>query len=1151
MEETPKKNERAEKEEETLKFWKERNIFDKSLKKDAPNGDFVFYEGPPTPNGCPGMHHLMARAFKDVIPRFKTMQGYHVRRKGGWDTHGLPVEIAVEKELELKSKKGIEEYGVAKFNEKCKESVWKYINEWEQFTDRIGYWVDQDNPYVTYHTNYIESVWNIVKKVDEKGLLYKDHRIVPWCPRCETALSSHEIAQGYETVKELSVYVKFKVKGEENTHLLVWTTTPWTLLGNVALAIGKDIDYVKVNMGGDFFILAKEKTSVLPEGYKIIDEMKGSVLVGLPYEPIYNFISSKKDIKDYVNAFKVYPADFVTTEEGTGIVHIATMYGQDDFELGKKIGLPNYHLVGGDGRFTPETGEYAEKFVKDEETTISIIKDLASRNLLFKKEKYEHSYPHCWRCKTPLIYYARDSWYIRMSELRDELVKENKYINWEPSHIKEGRFGEWLREVKDWAISRERYWGTPLPIWECEKCDKRTTIGSLDELKQKTDSILTKIIVVRHGESEKNIKDIFDSTTDASPLTSKGKKEAKKTGETLSMEKIDHLYFSPVRRTRETAKLINKKLNAPSTSDDDLAEIYSGKWDGKTADDSSISNERNRYLHMPDAELYVTKRGETGESWKDLNDRTEKFLKKIIEAHKGETVVVVTHQGNLIYILRYLEKLEIESVVALFKKEEYARYAHPFSFFVDVKRGCGADVHRPFVDTFKLKCECGSNMIRVKEVMDVWFDSGAMPYAQNHFPFENLDDFNPQKGLFKKQKEYPADFISEAIDQTRGWFYTLHAIGVILGYGKAYKNVVCLGHLLDEKGKKMSKSVGNVVNPWTMINKYGVDVLRFWMYSVNQPGESKNFDEKTIDEIAKKVFNLFINSFRFYEMYKDDEIKRGIESTNILDMWILSSLNRLTRVVTEGLENYNMFFPTREIREFIGDLSQWYVRRSRERFKNDERKKEALATFRYVLFTLSKLMAPITPFIAEEVYQGTKEDSDPESVHLTEWPHEGLVNEEILENMKRVREIVSDGLLRRIEAKIKVRQPIASVFIQTELDKNYQDLIKDELNTKTVITQINQDTLTRLDTTITKGLKEEGYIRELIRNVQELRKKENYISQDRVTIFISTSDITQTMITAYKDMIISATNTKEILFDRTEGETFNDGDISYTLSLKK
>ncbi|MEQ1561685.1 MAG: class I tRNA ligase family protein, partial [Nitrospira sp.] len=535
----------AQKEEEILEFWNKNEIFKKSLEKDSPKGEFVFYEGPPTANGKPGIHHIEARSFKDVITRYKTMRGFHVRRKGGWDTHGLPVELQVEKQLGLKSKKEIESYGIEEFNKKCKESVWEYTDLWSKFTDRIGYWVDQENPYVTYHNSYIESVWNVLKTVDSKKLLYKDYKVLPWCPRCGTALSSHELAQGYQDDKDLSVTAKFKVKGEDNTFVLAWTTTPWTLPGNVALAVGEDIDYVKIKVAEEYFVLAKARLSVVADGYEIVKELKGKDLVGLEYEPLYPFMKEKfldKNPEAFAKAYKVYGADFVTTEDGTGVVHTAVMYGQDDFVLGTQIGLPKHHLVKDDGHFLEDMDFLSGRFVKDEEVAVDVIKDLAHRGLLFKKEKYEHSYPHCWRCKTPLIYYARDSWYIRMSDLRDKLVAENENINWEPSYIKEGRFGEWLREIKDWAISRERYWGTPLPVW-MDKDGKHKVIGGIDDLKEHTKKSGNKYFVMRHGETEGNVKKIWNvAKEEEDKLTEKGVKKVEETGSFLADKKIDIIF---------------------------------------------------------------------------------------------------------------------------------------------------------------------------------------------------------------------------------------------------------------------------------------------------------------------------------------------------------------------------------------------------------------------------------------------------------------------------------------------------------------------------------------------------------------------------------------------------------------------------------
>ncbi len=650
------KSEAALREERVLEFWKENKIFEKSLEKEAPSGEFVFYDGPPTANGKPGIHHLESRCFKDALPRYKTMRGYHVRRKGGWDTHGLPVELEVEKEIGLKSKKEIEKYGIAEFNKKCKESVWKYVDLWENFTDRTGYWIDQENPYITYDKKYMESVWNVVKNVDDKKLLYKDYKVLPWCPRCGTALSSHELAQGYKDVKDLSVYAKFKLLNEENTFVLAWTTTPWTLPGNVGLAVGEDIDYVKVKQNGEFLILAKARLSLI-EGlpaqageHEIVQEMKGKDLLGLEYEPLYPFLKdniSGVEKEKLGNAFKIYPASFVTTTDGTGVVHTAVMYGQEDFELGTKVGLPKFHLVGEDGNFLNFAGFLPGKFVKDEETAVEIIKDLAHRGLLFKKEKYEHSYPHCWRCKTPLIYFARDSWYIAMSKLRDELVKQNKKINWEPEHIREGRFGEWIREVKDWAISRERYWGTPLPIWICEDCGEKHVVGSVADLKENVKKSGNKYFAMRHGQSESNIKNnnhgiVSSREENEDHLTEEGQKQSLQAVEVLKDKKIDLIFVSPFVRTRDTVQILKDNLGFTDEQiifDKRLSEINAGDFEGKNWDEY-------KDLFKDAKERFFSKLHK-GESLLDVKNRVMNFLYELEEKYKNKNILIISHGAPL------------------------------------------------------------------------------------------------------------------------------------------------------------------------------------------------------------------------------------------------------------------------------------------------------------------------------------------------------------------------------------------------------------------------------------------------------------------------------------------------------------------------
>lgn len=904
-------------EKKILEFWQKNKIFEKSLKKKSPKGNFVFYEGPPTANGEPGIHHVLSRAFKDLIPRYKTMQGYYVKRKAGWDTHGLPVELEVEKELELKDKKSVEDYGIEKFNKKCKDSVWKYKGEWEKMTQRIGFWIDLEKPYVTYDNEYIETLWWIIKQVHEKGLLYKGHKVIPQCPRCGTALSSHEVALGYKNIEEDSIYIKFKIRDKDNEYILAWTTTPWTLPGNVALAVAKDIDYVKVEQNNEFYYLAKSLVNKLDNKYKIVEEIKGKDLIELEYEPLFPGVI-KGDEKNAENAFKIYPADFVSTEDGTGVVHTAVMYGAEDYELGEKVGLPKVHSVNLDGTFNERVPKWKDKFVKNVDD--KIIKDLKERNLLYKTEKYTHDYPFCWRCNTPLLYYAKDSWFFRMSELKDKLIKNNNQINWVPKHIKEGRFGEWLRDVKDWAISRERYWGTPIPIWICQRCEKIKVISSREELDLKKDF----------------------------------------------------------------------------------------------------------------------------------------------------------------------------------------------------------DLHRPYIDEVKLKCDCGGEMKRIPEVMDCWFDSGAMPLAQYHYPFENKD-------LVDKKEQYPADFIAEGIDQTRGWFYTLLAISTLLDKGICYKNVISHGLVLDKEGKKMSKSLGNVVNIWDIIDKYGSDVIRWFFYTINQPGEPKRFDEKELKE-SGRVFITLLNVVNFYKMFVEKEVEDLKESdlSNVLDKWINSKLNNLIKETTEKLDKYDIVTIARKIEEFINDLSVWYVRRSRERFKDGDEK--VIKSLRRIIFNLIRLMAPFTPFIAEYIYQ--EMNGKKESVHLEDWPDTKgkFIDKDLEKRMEKTREIVSLSLQKRIEEKIKVRQPLNKLSIpKYDLEDELLDLIKEEINVKEIVLDSKFKQGVVLDTKITPELKEKGMLREFIRQIQAERKKQGLTPKDKIEVYFGDKEIKK-ILEKNKDQVKKQVIAEDIVF---------------------
>jgi isoleucyl-tRNA synthetase len=872
-----------EMEEKILQLWRERDVFQRSMAEREGGPEYVFHEGPPTANGRPGIHHVLARAFKDIFPRYKTMQGYYVQRRGGWDTHGLPVEIEVEKRLGLNGKKDIEKFGVAEFNQLCRASTMEYIADWERLTERMAFWVDLKTAYVTFHNEYVESLWWIMKQFWDKGLLFQGYKIVPYCPRCGTPLSSHELSLGYkEGTIDPSVYVKFRVK-DSGEYLLAWTTTPWTLPGNVALAVGADLDYVRVrDVSGDVLTLAADLAErVLRPGYEVLARMKGRDLAGIHYEPLYTFYPVEQDYAYVVTG------DFVSTEDGSGIVHIAPAFGADDMEVGKKHGLPVLMTVQLDGAFKPEVTPWAGVFVKTADPEIQA--ELASRGLLYKAGTYEHTYPFCWRCDSPLLYMAKETWYIRTSQYRDRLVAVNQTINWYPEHIKDGRFGNWLENNVDWALGRDRYWGTPLPIWQSDApgSSYAECIGSVAELEAK----------------------------------------------------------------------VGGKLENP-------------------------------------------------------------------------------------------------------------------------------DLHRPYVDDLTWPAPDGGVMRRVKEVADAWYDSGSMPVAQWHYPFANQE-------VWERQKQ--ADYICEAIDQTRGWFYTLHAVSTLLFDRSAYKNVICLGHILAEDGSKMSKSKGNIVNPWDVFNTHGADATRWYMYTASPPGNSRRFSLNLVGETVRRFLNTLWNTYSFFVTYanlSDYAIKRLRDSAespnlsisqspNLLDRWVLSELNRLVRDVTFACDNYDVLGLTRPIAEFVDNVSNWYVRLSRRRFWDGD--PAALQTLYEVLVTVAKLLAPTTPFVAEEIYQnlvvnktsqGIEEierlgdlnpqspnlsiTQSPDSVHLAQWPqvNSAAIDEQLSADMAMVQRVTSLGHAARQNANLKVRQPLAQVVVAARTAeeeaalRRLQQFVLDELNVK-------------------------------------------------------------------------------------------------------
>ena len=1008
-------------EKEVAELWKEKDIVKKNFNKNEGKKYFMFYDGPPTANGMPHVGHIETRVMKDIIPRYKVMKGYYVPRKAGWDTHGLPVELEIEKKLGISGKEQIEDYGVEKFVKECKDSVFQYVHIWEKMTNQVGYWVDMEHPYVTYHNDYIESVWWALKELWKKGLLYEGHKVMPYCPRCGTALSSHEVAQGYKDVKDLTCIAKFKVKGKENTYILAWTTTPWTLPSNLALCVNKSYTYaeVKVNAGTEDepkyenYILAKDLiSSVLKDKeYELVKEFKGEELLGTEYEQLMPF--AKPEGKAYV----VIHGDYVTLTDGTGIVHIAPAYGEDDSLVAKQNDIAFVNLVDKSGKFVKEVEPWAGRFVRD--CNEDICKWLNEQNKLFSKEKHLHSYPHCWRCDTPLLYYPKESWFVKMSSLRDELVANNNKVNWYPDTIRTGRFGKFLENVIDWGISRDRYWGTPLPVWKCD-CGHLECIGSIEELKEKA-------------------------------------------------------------------------VNCP----DDI------------------------------------------------------------------------------------------------------------------------ELHKPYIDNVHLKCpDCGKEMTRFKEVIDCWFDSGSMPFAQLHYPFENKDLF---------EKEFPAGFISEAVDQTRGWFYTLTAIGTALFGRSPFENCIVLGHVLDGKGQKMSKSKKNGVDPFLLLDTVGADATRWHFYTCSAPWLPTRLSLENVQETQRGFLATLWNVYSFYVLYAEiDKFNplnyKDFKSENVMDKWIISELNTLVKEVDEKLEKYDITGSANQIEAFTDRLSNWYVRRNRERFWGTELTDDkigAYVTLYRVLVTLSKISAPFIPFMTEEIYQnlvvGLDRDAE-ESIHLCSWPevNEAEVDKKLEEEMDLAYTIVKLGRRARNSVNIKNRQPLSKMLISVKnLPEYYSDIVKEELNVKEVvlgadmknyvdfeikpnlpvlgkeygrlipqikqkIAEFNQMELATkveaenieyieigevqiplskdnllvtmqgkdgfafsgtgeigvvIETEITPELREEGYLREILSKVQNMRKDSGFEVMDNINLYVGENETLEAVVKKYEDVIKHDTLAKDVLYN--------------------
>ncbi len=1129
-----KKQSVSEREAAVLEYWKEHRIFEKSVQKNEGKDRYVFYDGPPFATGLPHHGHLLQGTIKDVIPRYQTMRGRHVRREWGWDCHGLPIENLIEKELGLKQKSEIEEYGVERFNQKARESVLMYDKEWRSIVPRMGRWVDMDHEYKTMDASYTESVWWAFKTLHDKKLIYEGFKSMHICPRCETTLAASEVAQGYKDIKDISVYVKFELKDEPGTFLVAWTTTPWTLPGNVAIAVNPEFVYVIVAHEGARYIVAKELCAKIfkDKVHEVVDEKKGKDLIGKAYKPLFDYYTSDEKLEHRENAWKVVGADFVTVDSGTGIVHEAPAFGEEDMELAKKLKLPMIQHVGMNGQMKHEVKDFAGMSVKPKSdddkvrlaTDIAVLKYLQEHGTFFAKENITHSYPHCWRCDTPLLNYAASSWFVNVTTLKPRLIEENKEIKWIPESVRDGRFGHWLEGARDWAISRSRYWGAPLPVWKCNKCGKVDAHGSVASLSEKTKST-NNYFVMRHGESEANIKGIVSyKIEDEFHLTENGRAQVAATAAKLKDKGIDMIIASPVLRTKETARIVASELGIPESAvifDERLAEVNTGDFNGCAID-------TYRAYFTSTLEKF-TKPSPGGENLRQMFVRVASALYDANQKYEGKTILFVTHEYGT-WMLDAAAKGATDDDAAWMRVEggdDYYDYAEalPFAFApLPHNDRYELDFHRPYIDRVSYRCSCElGTMERIPEVFDCWFESGSMPYAQFHYMG---DETTPDGKLFVKN--FPADFIAEAQDQTRGWFYTMLILSVGLFDRAAFKSVITTGLILAEDGQKMSKKLKNYPDPMEITSKFGADALRFYM--LNSPvvrGEELRFATLGVDEVFKKLTLRLENIHAFYALHANNFAipRTALASPYALDRWILSRLSETHAEVTHHLDTHELDRATRPILPFLDDWSTWYIRRSRDRFKSEDAadRDAAIATTGWVLLQFAKLIAPFMPFTAEDLYLQLSVEDKKESIHLEDWPPMSVGLTTVLEEMEEVRTLVSLALEERAKAGIKVRQPLATLSViapKLEGKTELLDIIKDEVNVKQVVIVRKLDTeATRvaLDTEITPELKEEGEVRDFIRAIQDLRKKAGLEPADRITLSL-TPDLAK-LYAAHKDEI--------------------------------
>ena len=1170
-------------EEALLKYWEEAGTFQKSI--DNRSKEYVFYDGPPFATGLPHYGHLLAGTLKDVVPRYFTMRGYKIERKWGWDCHGLPVENIVEKELDLNNKTDIERFGIDKFNESCRAVVLRYAEEWKKTVHRMGRWVDMENDYKTMNPNYMESIWWVFNSLWDKGLIYEGHKVVPYCPRCATPLSNFETNQGYADKQDPALTAKFELEDEPGTYLLAWTTTPWTLPANLAIAVGPDLTYAKVkDKSGEIYIMALDRVPHYyknPEDYEIVDEFLGETLKGKKYKPLLPYFADKPENK----VFSVATGNFVTLDDGTGIVHMAP-YGEDDMTVISSLGVELVDALDAEAKFVEPVDEFKGLSVFDANPLI--IKKLKEENKIVRHETINHSYPHCWRCDTPLIYRPISTWFVKVEEMRDKLLKTNQDISWVPDHIKEGRFGKWLAGARDWAVSRNRYWGAPLPIWRCD-CGEIKCVGSIEELekltgekvedlhKHKIDhltipcpkAIKTDITFVRHGQTDFNKNHRWQGSTD-NILNGTGIEQAKDAAEKLKGEKFDLIIASPLKRARQTAEIINEELGLEIEFEKDLQEQHYGDWEGAYSEDLMKEHDTDidglRQMTAPNGEPF---------------DGVVKRVQKVLAKYRGKKILIVAHGHVYMATLCATQGKKLKEVMDL-----------------------------PHENGVPYKIDYSDLMRRIPEVLDCWFESGSMPYAQLHYPFENKEKF---------ENNFPAEFIAEGLDQTRGWFYTLHVLSNSLFDKPAFKNCIVNGIILAEDGQKMSKRLKNYPDPTEVLDKYGADALRF--YLMNSPvvkADALRFSEKGVLDVVKNFILPIWNAYSFFVTYANiDKWEPGKEvvSSNKMDRWILAELNKLVVQEIEYMEGYDLQKASNAMYSFVDSLTNWYIRRSRRRFwksEDDSDKAMAYDTLYKVLTTLCQITAPFTPFVSEEIYRNLTGE---ESVHLSDYPEpdKNLSEDKLMEEMFIAKTIVSLGLASRAKLKIKVRQPLSKVKIALaqQYDKSLLDgemeIIKEELNVKeveviekpsdlaTVIAKPNAKLLgpkygkevqtiiqtaksgnferldndnikvldyeltpdemeiaylskegadieteagilVALDTEITPELEMEGQARDLVRQIQELRKAADYKVDDRIIVALVGAD--KVLVEKFGDYIKAETLATELVEDMENADQF-------------